>query len=49
VCFVISGGMPQGRAEGGSGVPLDKQAYEESVAFWDSHAAILVGQKSSGK
>lgn len=39
----------QGKAEGGSGVPLDKDTYEESVAFWDTHAAILVGQKPSGE
>ena len=39
----------QGRAEGGSGVPLDRDAYEESVAFWDTHAAILAGQKPSGE
>ncbi len=37
--------MLQGKAEGGSGVPLDKDTYEESVAFWDTHAAILVCQK----
>lgn len=24
--------------EGGSGVPLDRAAYSESVAFWDQHA-----------
>ncbi len=33
--------MLQGKAEGGSGVPLDRGNYEESVAFWDTHAAIL--------
>ncbi|DBB05958.1 TPA: hypothetical protein ACH3X3_009951 [Trebouxia sp. C0006] len=38
-----------GKAEGGSGVPLDKDTYEESAAFWDTHAAILVGQKPSGE
>lgn len=27
-----------GPAEGGSGVPLDRQAYLRSVAFWDRHA-----------
>ncbi len=41
--------MLQGKAEGGSGVPLDRGNYEESVAFWDTHAAILVGQKPSGE
>ena len=29
-----------GRAEGGSGVPLDVEAYDKAVAFWDAHAAI---------
>lgn len=24
--------------EGGSGVPLDREAYRRSVAFWDAHA-----------
>jgi len=27
-----------GMAEGGSGVPLDREAYRQSVAFWDAHA-----------
>lgn len=27
-----------GVEEGGSGVPLDRAAYEKSVAFWDRHA-----------
>ena len=27
-----------GVAEGGSGVPLDRAAYQRSVAFWDCHA-----------
>ncbi|GMU43308.1 MAG: DUF3228 family protein [Xanthomonadales bacterium] len=27
-----------GVAEGGSGVPLDRQAYCRSVAFWEAHA-----------
>ena len=29
-----------GRAEGGSGVPVDRAKFEEAVAFWDAHAAI---------
>ena len=29
-----------GKAEGGSGVPLDRSKYEESVAFWRQHVAI---------
>lgn len=28
---------------------LDKQAYENSVMYWDAHAAILAGQKPSGE
>ena len=24
--------------EGGSGVPLDREAYRRSVAFWETHA-----------
>ncbi|WP_300615846.1 DUF3228 family protein [Dokdonella sp.] len=27
-----------GVEEGGSGVPLDREAYRRSVAFWESHA-----------
>lgn len=27
-----------GVAEGGSGVPLDREAYARSVAFWNTHA-----------
>lgn len=27
-----------GVEEGGSGVPLDREAYRRSVAFWDTHA-----------
>ena len=29
-----------GRAEGGSGVPIDRTAYDRAVAFWERHAAI---------
>ena len=29
-----------GKAEGGSGVPLDRAKYLESVAFWSNHVAI---------
>lgn len=41
--------LAQGREEGGSGVTLDKEAYEKSVVYWDAHAAILAGQKPSGE
>lgn len=29
-----------GREQGGSGAPLDIDAYDRAVAFWDMHAAI---------
>ncbi len=29
-----------GKAEGGSGVPLDREKYMTSVAFWTKHVAI---------
>eukprot|EP00928_Gymnodinium_smaydae_P065468 TRINITY_DN48607_c0_g1_i1.p2 TRINITY_DN48607_c0_g1~~TRINITY_DN48607_c0_g1_i1.p2 ORF type:complete len:230 (-),score=55.89 TRINITY_DN48607_c0_g1_i1:206-805(-) len=29
-----------GKEEGGSGVPLDRQKYDESVAFWRDHAPV---------
>jgi hypothetical protein len=29
-----------GKAEGGSGVPLDREKYKESVAFWVENVAI---------
>lgn len=29
--------------EGGSGVPLDREAYRRSVEFWNTHAAVKVG------
>lgn len=32
-----------GREEGGSGVPLDRAAYERAVAYWDAHALISSG------
>ena len=35
-----------GVAEGGSGVPLDKAAYEASVAFWSDRAAVVHGAPS---
>ena len=39
----------QGKDEGGSGVPVDKEAYENSVQFWDTHAGIVAGQSPSGE
>jgi hypothetical protein len=29
-----------GREEGGSGVPIDRAAYEAAVAYWEQHAVI---------
>lgn len=29
-----------GPAEGGSGVPIDRAAYDRAVAFWQAHAAV---------
>ena len=29
-----------GRAEGGSGVAIDRASYDAAVAFWEAHAAI---------
>ena len=29
-----------GRAEGGSGVAIDVEAYDRAVAFWEAHAAV---------
>ena len=29
-----------GRAEGGSGVPIDRDAYARAAAFWDAHAPV---------
>ena len=37
-----------GRAEGGSGVALDREAYEASVKYWDVHATIVDGEKPNG-
>lgn len=30
-----------GKEEGGSGVPIDRKKYEEAVAYWDAHGAIV--------
>ena len=38
-----------GKAEGGSGVPLDREKYEESAAYWETHAPIVAGDKPSGE
>jgi hypothetical protein len=38
-----------GREEGGSGVALDKQAYEAAADYWQGHAAIVAGEEPSGE
>lgn len=30
-----------GKAEGGSGIPLDRAKYEESVSYWRDHAVVM--------
>jgi hypothetical protein len=37
-----------GREEGGSGVPIDREAYARAVAYWQEHAPIVAGEKPSG-
>ena len=34
-----------GKAEGGSGVPLDREKYMESVEYWKKHAVIVAPPK----
>eukprot|EP00197_Chlamydomonas_leiostraca_P007911 CAMPEP_0202862186 /NCGR_PEP_ID=MMETSP1391-20130828/3319_1 /ASSEMBLY_ACC=CAM_ASM_000867 /TAXON_ID=1034604 /ORGANISM="Chlamydomonas leiostraca, Strain SAG 11-49" /LENGTH=215 /DNA_ID=CAMNT_0049541683 /DNA_START=122 /DNA_END=769 /DNA_ORIENTATION=- len=38
-----------GREEGGSGVPLDRDAYSKSVEYWENHATITLGDKPNGE
>ncbi|GLC42260.1 hypothetical protein PLESTB_000648900 [Pleodorina starrii] len=38
-----------GREEGGSGVALDREAYEKSVAYWETHATIVEGARPNGE
>jgi hypothetical protein len=38
-----------GKEEGGSGVPLDRKAYEQSVAYWEVHAPIVAGERPNGE
>jgi hypothetical protein len=37
-----------GKEEGGSGVPLEREKYEESTAYWQNHAPIVAGDMPSG-
>mmetsp|Transcript_29396 Transcript_29396/g.75998 ORF Transcript_29396/g.75998 Transcript_29396/m.75998 type:complete len:289 (+) Transcript_29396:115-981(+) len=37
-----------GKEEGGSGVTLDRGAYEASTAYWQDHAPIVAGEMPSG-
>jgi hypothetical protein len=30
-----------GKEEGGSGVPMDREAYRAAADFWEKHASIL--------
>jgi len=38
-----------GRAEGGSGVPLDRAAYEASVAYWEERAIVIQDERPNGE
>mmetsp|Transcript_4367 Transcript_4367/g.11853 ORF Transcript_4367/g.11853 Transcript_4367/m.11853 type:complete len:257 (+) Transcript_4367:57-827(+) len=38
-----------GREEGGSGVPIDKEAYNKSVEYWEHHATIVAGDRPNGE
>jgi hypothetical protein len=38
-----------GREEGGSGVALDRRAYEASVAYWEAHATLVAGSRPNGE
>jgi len=38
-----------GREEGGSGVPLDRAAYEASAAYWEGRAAVAAADAPSGE
>lgn len=29
-----------GKSEGGSGVPLNRELYMQSVKFWENHASL---------
>ena len=33
-----------GREQGGSGVPIDRAAYDAAVAYWRDRAAVVLGQ-----
>ncbi|KAG1670686.1 hypothetical protein FOA52_010962 [Chlamydomonas sp. UWO 241] len=38
-----------GRAEGGSGVPINRAAYEASTKYWDAHAVVSAGDSPDGE
>lgn len=38
-----------GREEGGSGVPIDRDAYAAAVAYWQAHAAVVRGGGGKGE
>ena len=37
---VVNNNILKRREEGGSGVPIDREKYEQSVEFWSKHAVI---------
>ncbi len=38
-----------GREEGGSGVPLDREAYDKAAQYWETHATIVAGARPNGE
>ena len=40
----LSNHLDQGISEGGSGVPIDREKYEISAAFWDKHINVEDGE-----
>jgi hypothetical protein len=38
-----------GKEEGGSGVSLDREAYEASARYWDAHAAVVATEAPNGE
>ena len=37
---LVNNNILKRREEGGSGVPIDREKYEQSVEFWSKHAVI---------
>lgn len=38
-----------GKAEGGSGVPFDRAAYDASLLYWKTHATVCSGEAPNGE